>query len=60
MNTLSIKYSILKKVTLKELSLFLVYVGMALLAISDSGIQLLILMEIGPGTRTALAISMPV
>ena len=58
MNTLSIKYSILKKVTLKELSLFLVYVGMALLAISDSGIQLLILMEIGPGSRTMRLMAM--
>lgn len=52
MSGLSIKYSLSKKITLKELSLFLAYLGIALLAVSDSGIQLLILMEIGPGSRT--------
>ena len=36
----------------------LVYVGIALLAISDSGIQLLILHVIGPGSRTLRLIAM--
>ena len=38
--------------SLKKLSALLVYIGIALLAISDSGIQLLILHVIGPGSRT--------
>lgn len=41
-----------------QFSMFLVYIGIALLAISDSGIQLLILMEIGPGSRTLRLIAM--
>ena len=36
----------------KKFHNLLVYVGIALLAISDSGIQLLILHVIGPGSRT--------
>ena len=51
MNSISVNNSFLKKIPLKEFSLFLLYLGVALLAISDSGIQLLILMEIGPGSR---------
>lgn len=47
MNQLSIG-----KFSLKQLSIFLVYLGVSLIAISDSGIQLLILMTIGPGSRT--------
>ena len=43
---------------LKKFSLILVYIAVALLAISDSGIQLLILMEIGPGSRTLRLIAM--
>ena len=46
------------KSTLSKLSIILVYIAMALLAISDSGIQLLILMEIGPGSRTLRLIAM--
>lgn len=53
MNQLSIG-----KVSLKQLSLFLVYLGVSLIAISDSGIQLLILMTIGPGSRTIRLIGM--
>ena len=37
---------------LKKLSGILFYIAISLLAISDSGIQLLILIEIGPGSRT--------
>ena len=44
--------------SLKNLSVILVYIAIALLAISDSGIQLLILMEIGPGSRTLRLIAM--
>lgn len=51
MDTFSINHPLFKKFSLKEISQFLVYLGIALLAISDSGIQLLILMEIGPGSR---------
>ena len=40
------------KLSLKEISTLLVYIAVALLAISDSGIQHLILIEIGPGSRT--------
>lgn len=42
----------------KKLSCLLVYIGIALLAISDSGIQLLILTTIGPGSRTLRLIAM--
>ena len=52
MNTLPIYNSFFKKYSLKDLSALLVYLGITLLAISDSGIQLLILMEVGPGSRT--------
>lgn len=38
--------------SVKRFSTILVYIGIALLAISDSGIQLLILHVIGPGSRT--------
>lgn len=40
------------KYSLKEISSFLFYMAITLLAISDTGIQLLILVEIGPGSRT--------
>lgn len=40
------------KIDSSQLSAFLVYLGIALLAISDSGLQLLILHVIGPGSRT--------
>jgi len=53
MNKLSINRELIKK-----LSTLLVYIGIALLAISDSGIQLLILFEIGPGSRTLRLIAM--
>lgn len=53
MNQLSIG-----KFSLKQLSIFLVYLGVSLIAISDSGIQLLILMTIGPGSRTIRLIGM--
>ena len=46
------------KLSLKEISTLLVYIAVALLAISDSGIQLLILIEIGPGSRTLRLIAM--
>ena len=42
----------LNNISVKKISIFLVYIAIALLAISDSGIQLLILTEIGPGSRT--------
>ncbi len=48
----------LKKYSLIDYANFLVYLGIALLAISDSGIQLLILMEIGPGSRILRLIAM--
>jgi hypothetical protein len=38
-------------IDIKKISLFLFYIAIALLAISDSGIQLLILVTIGPGSR---------
>ncbi len=44
--------------SLKKVSTYFVYIALALLAISDSGIQLLILMEIGPGSRTLRLIAM--
>ena len=53
MNQLSIG-----KFSLKQLSIFLVYLGVSLIAISDSGIQLLILMTLGPGSRTIRLIGM--
>lgn len=58
MNTFSINSLSNVKYSLKQLSVFLVYIAIALLAISDSGIQLLILMEIGPGSRTLRLIAM--
>lgn len=58
MNIFSAKNVILGKYSLKDFSIFLVYLGISLLAISDSGIQLLILMEIGPGSRTLRLIAM--
>ena len=42
----------------EKLSSLLVYIGIALLAISDSGIQLLILTTMGPGSRTLRLIAM--
>lgn len=47
MSKFSINYDLFKKYRA-----LLVYMGIALLAISDSGIQLLILHVIGPGSRT--------
>lgn len=47
MSQFSINYDLFKKYRA-----LLVYIGIALLAISDSGIQLLILHVIGPGSRT--------
>lgn len=47
MSQISINYDLFKK-----FRALLVYIGIALLAISDSGIQLLILHVIGPGSRT--------
>ena len=44
--------------SLKKFSALLIYIGIALLAISDSGIQLLILHVIGPGSRTLRLIAM--
>lgn len=44
--------------SLKKYSSLLVYIGIALLAISDSGIQLLILHVIGPGSRTLRLVAM--
>lgn len=46
------------KFSIKKLSLVLFYAAIALLAVSDSGIQLLILMEIGPHSRTLRLIAM--
>ncbi len=53
MNQFSINRELIKK-----LPALMVYIGIALLAISDSGIQLLILFEIGPGSRTLRLIAM--
>lgn len=47
-----------KNMPYKKISLLLFYLAIALLAISDSGIQLLILMEIGPGSRTLRLIAL--
>ena len=41
----------MRNFSIKNISLWLFYIAIALLAISDSGIQLLILTEIGPGSR---------
>ena len=54
MNQLSLN----NKFSPKQISVFLVYLGISLIAISDSGIQLLILMTIGPGSRTLRLIGM--
>ena len=43
---------------IKRISLIFLYIAAALLAISDTGIQLLILVEIGPGSRTLRLIAM--
>ena len=48
----------MKQFSIKKFSIILVYIAITLLAISDSGIQLLILMEIGPGSRTFRLIAM--
>ena len=45
-------HSLFTQDSVKRLSAILAYLGIALLAISDSGIQLLILHVIGPGSRT--------
>ena len=58
MNIFSIKNMGIRNYSLRELSSLLVYLGISLLAISDSGIQLLILMEIGPGSRTLRLMAM--
>lgn len=44
--------------SLKKFSLLLAYLGIALLAISDSGVQLFILFVVGPGSRTLRLIAM--
>ena len=48
----------IEKSYLKQISLFLMYLGISLIAISDSGIQLLILIEVGPGSRILRLIAM--
>lgn len=58
MNTFHIEQTTFKNFSLKQFSILLVYLGIALIAISDSGIQLLILMTIGPGSRTIRLIGM--
>lgn len=58
MNTCPISKLAPKNLSIKNISLVLFYIAIALLAISDSGIQLLILMEIGPGSRTLRLIAM--
>lgn len=45
-------------IDIKKISLYFFYVAMALLAFSDSGIQLLILTTIGPGSRIFRLIAM--
>lgn len=45
-------HSLFTQDSVRRLSAVLAYLGIALLAISDSGIQLLILHVIGPGSRT--------
>lgn len=52
MNAFHINKSAISNFSLKQFSMLLFYLGVTLLAISDSGIQLLILMEIGSGSRT--------
>ena len=44
--------------SIKKVSALLAYLGIALLALSDSGIQLFILFVIGPGSRTLRLIAM--
>ena len=58
MNTFFIKNSPFQRFTLKNISQLLVCLAVSLLALSDSGIQLLILMEIGPGSRTLRLVAM--
>lgn len=53
MNQISLNHE-----SIKKLSLLLAYIGIALLAVSDSGIQLLILFTVGPGSRTLRLIAM--
>ena len=48
----------MRNFSIKNISLWLFYIAIALLAISDSGIQLLILTEIGPGSRILRLIAM--
>lgn len=45
-------------IDIKKISLYFFYIAIALLAISDSGIQLLILTTIGPGSRCLRLIAM--
>lgn len=45
-------------IDIKKISLYFFYIAMALLAFSDSGIQLLILTTIGPGSRIFRLIAM--
>lgn len=49
---------LLSNFSIKKFSYLLAYLGIALLAISDSGIQLFILFVIGPGSRTLRLIAM--
>ena len=59
MNTFSIKKETFnQKFSLTDTALFLFYLAISLLAISDSGVQLLILVEIGPGSRTLRLIAL--
>ena len=58
MNDLMKSNAFFNKFSIAKLTELLVYIGIALLAISDSGIQLLILIEIGPGSRTLRLIAM--
>ena len=47
-----------KNISIKKLSILFVYIAVSLLAISDSGVQLLILHTIGPYSRTLRLIAM--
>lgn len=58
MNTFNTNKIAVKNISLRQFSMLLFYLGISLLAISDSGIQLLILIEIGPGSRTLRLIAM--
>ena len=58
MNTFNTNKIAIKNISLRQFSMLLFYLGISLLAISDSGIQLLILIEIGPGSRTLRLIAM--